>query len=524
LNVSDRGARVGLTVAWVLAIAFVHPAGNFPINDDWSYADAVRRLVETGEWRLNPWTSMPLGTQVVWGWLFSQPAGFSFAALRISTLVLAWSATLGSYSLLRLAGAVPAAALCGAATIAVCPVIFPLAFTFMTDVPTLALAVWALVYMLAYVQERRTAHLAAALALLIGTTLVRQTGLALGIGGMAALAAARRADRDRAAALALVAAPALALFLYNRLVGGGGASDVYHTRETQLLQVAANPRLWPSLAGHSAAATCLYLGLFLLPAVPLLAGARTPVATRPLMAAVACLVVSAGYVAAYGIRMPALGNILHDLGLNPVLVAGADAWPHASPVVWMLVTIAAAGGFAVVLYHAGAALERGVGAARKPAAMLFAIAGAAYLAPLVAVGHLFDRYLGLPLLLVLAFLSSVGAFRAPSRAAVRASLVLVAVFAAFDAAATRDFFAFSRARWDAVSAALRTGVEPRDLDGGFEVTGWLANRVDSRPGAPLVISLAARPGYHPVSVYPFDRWIGKTPGVLYLLQRDAESR
>jgi hypothetical protein len=125
LNLSDRGARVVLTAAWALAIALVHPAGNFPINDDWSYADTVRRLVQHGEWQLNPWTSMPLGTQVLWGWLFSQPAGFSFTALRISTVVLAWAATLGSYAFLRLAGAMPVIALCGAATVAVCPVVFP---------------------------------------------------------------------------------------------------------------------------------------------------------------------------------------------------------------------------------------------------------------------------------------------------------------------------------------------------------------------------------------------------------------
>ncbi len=157
MTLSDRGARVVLTAAWALAIVLVNPTGNFPINDDWSYADTVRRLVEHGEWQLNPWTSMPLATQVLWGWLFSQPAGVSFMALRISTLVLAWAATLGSYTLLRLAGGAPAVALCGAATVAACPVFFPLAFTFMTDVPALAFAVWALVCVLKYLQERRPA-------------------------------------------------------------------------------------------------------------------------------------------------------------------------------------------------------------------------------------------------------------------------------------------------------------------------------------------------------------------------------
>ena len=152
-----------LTAAWVLAIVLVNPSGNFPINDDWSYADTVRRLVERGEWQLNPWTSMPLGTQVVWGWLFSQPAGFSFNALRMSTLVLAWAATLGIYALLRIAGVGPLVAWLSAATLAVCPVFFPLAFTFMTDVPALALGVWALVCVLKYIQSRRLEYLAGAL-------------------------------------------------------------------------------------------------------------------------------------------------------------------------------------------------------------------------------------------------------------------------------------------------------------------------------------------------------------------------
>ena len=84
MTLSDRGARVVLTAAWVLAIVLVYPFGEFPINDDWSYADTVRRLVEHGEWRLNAWTSMTLATQVLWGWLFSQLMGFSFTTLRVS--------------------------------------------------------------------------------------------------------------------------------------------------------------------------------------------------------------------------------------------------------------------------------------------------------------------------------------------------------------------------------------------------------------------------------------------------------
>jgi hypothetical protein len=516
LTLSDRGARVVLTAAWALAIVLVHPAGNFPINDDWSYADTVRRLVEHGEWQLNAWTSMPLGTQVLWGWLFSQPAGFSFTALRISTLVLAWAATLGSYTLLRLAGALPAVALCGAATVAVCPVVFPLAFTFMTDVPALSLGTWALVFVLRHVRERRQADLIAAILLLVATTLIRQTGLGLAMGATAALFAAARSPRERGATLACVVLPAGALLAYTAWVRRSGAPDVYNMRETQLLQVAAHPRLLFSLVMHSAAASYLYVGLFLFPMIPMLARARSAWA---LAAGLAGGAASGVYMVKYAARMPLLGNVLHDVGLGPVLVARAELWPQAPGPLWTALTVAAAAAAAITLYAVVARVEHALGGPRRAAVVLFGVACAAYLAPLFAAGFLFDRYLGTPILLVLAFLTAIGAFASPSRTAVAATACLVAGVAAFDVAATRDLFAFNRTRWHIVHDVMQAGTPAEDLNGGFEVTGGLLNRITGVPNARLMISLGDVPGYTRVSSREFPRVIGTGPGMLYLLER-----
>jgi hypothetical protein len=517
LNLSDRGARVVLTIAWALAIVAVDPSGNFPINDDWSYADTVRRLVEIGEWRLNPWTSMPLGTQVLWGWLFSQPAGFSFTAMRVSTLVLAWAATLGSYALLRLAGAVPIVAICGASAVMVCPVFFPLAFTFMTDVPAFALGVWALVCVLQYIRQPRTAYLTGALALLVGTTLIRQTGVALGVGGAAALFADSRTHRNWMAALALLVTPVAALLVYTILVPTGTDSAVANVREAQLLYVTSHPRLLITLVGHSAMRTYLYLGLFLLPLCPLLL--RCLRDKGPAIGATAALGVSALYLAMYHVRMPAMGNVLHDAGLNPVLVARADAWPRAPASVWVVVTIAAAAAAAVATGRAVSGIRAALIGPQRAAAVLFGVACGVYLAPLFAVGGLFDRYLILPFLLVLGLLISLGTIQPPSRAAGAAALVLLGTFAIFDTAATGDFFSFSRARWMAVHNARRGGAGPDDLDGGFEVTGWLANRTVSTPHARFMVTLGELPGYRSVATYRFHRWIGESPGIVYLLER-----
>ncbi len=511
-----------LTAAWVLAIASVNPSGNFPINDDWSYADTVRRLVEHGEWRLNPWTSMPLGTQVVWGWLFSQPAGFSFTALRISTLVLAWAATLGIYALLRIASVGPVVALLGAATVAVCPVFFPLAFTFMTDVPALALGVWALVCVLKYIQTRRLEHLAGALGLLVGTTLIRQTGVAVAIGAMAALLVVSTSTRDRLAALACVVFPVVALVVYTRFVHSRGTPSLYNAREAQVFQAATNPRVLISLVLHSAASAYLYVGLFMLPLVPLLT--RNIFKRWPAIAALAGLAASGVYVVKYGVRMPALGNVFHDLGLSPVLMARADVWPHAPVSAWMGLTIASAVAAAVVLYQVASHIASVWSAPRRAPAVLFGVACAAYVAPLFAAGFVFDRYLSTPLVLVLALLGSLGALQAPSRMAVGASLVLVAAFAGFDAAATRDLFSFNRARWTAVDEALRMGAGVEDLEGGFEVTGRLLNREIGVQEPRLLISLGDMPGYTRVSSHEFPRLIGTGPGMVYLLQRNSGLR
>ncbi|MEO0073883.1 MAG: hypothetical protein ABIK43_04400, partial [candidate division WOR-3 bacterium] len=77
-----------ISILFVAAITATNPLGDFPLNDDWSYGTAVRTLLQQGRLQLHPWTSMPLLTQILWGTLFCLPKGFSFSALRISTLVL----------------------------------------------------------------------------------------------------------------------------------------------------------------------------------------------------------------------------------------------------------------------------------------------------------------------------------------------------------------------------------------------------------------------------------------------------
>jgi len=85
---TDAACLAALGVLWVVMALLAKPVGDFPINDDWVYGLSVKALLETGRFSLPSPASTNLLPQAYWGALFCLPFGFSFTALRISTLVL----------------------------------------------------------------------------------------------------------------------------------------------------------------------------------------------------------------------------------------------------------------------------------------------------------------------------------------------------------------------------------------------------------------------------------------------------
>jgi hypothetical protein len=90
-----------ISAVWLLATALANPLGDFPLNDDWAWGLTAKRLAEGQGYHPTDWTEMTLFSHAVWGALFCLPAGFSFTALRVSTLALSLAGTLGLYGLLR---------------------------------------------------------------------------------------------------------------------------------------------------------------------------------------------------------------------------------------------------------------------------------------------------------------------------------------------------------------------------------------------------------------------------------------
>ena len=140
---------------------------------------SVKHLVEQGDYQPTGWLAMTLVTHVFWGALFCLPHGFSFIAVRISTLALSLVGVLGGYVLIRQLDRPRWLALFFALTLCFNPVYFSLSNTFMTDVPFTAWEILACLFFVRYLQRRKFFDLWLATALAIAALLTRQLGLAI---------------------------------------------------------------------------------------------------------------------------------------------------------------------------------------------------------------------------------------------------------------------------------------------------------------------------------------------------------
>src|SRR5262245_30260427 len=127
-----------LLLIFVAAIFLLHPLPNLPFHDDWTYAWSVEHFLRTGELRVLDWSVHYPFVQILWGALFCLPFGFSFSALRISTVVLAWIGGVALYGTLRELGRGRSESFIATVVLVANPVFFVLGFSFMTDVPFLS--------------------------------------------------------------------------------------------------------------------------------------------------------------------------------------------------------------------------------------------------------------------------------------------------------------------------------------------------------------------------------------------------
>jgi 4-amino-4-deoxy-L-arabinose transferase-like glycosyltransferase len=151
--------------SWGLLFAIFPPAmQDFPLIDDWSFAHLAFRFARGEAIRYDGWPSMPLIGQFVWAAPFVRVFGETNVAVRLSTLVLTLLALIALFDLYQSdPGVSRRTAAFATALVAFNPWFFLMSGTFMSDVPALAFSLIGLAV------ARRAARSRGAMLLLAGT-------------------------------------------------------------------------------------------------------------------------------------------------------------------------------------------------------------------------------------------------------------------------------------------------------------------------------------------------------------------
>ena len=550
----SKTARVNLLVIgllWIAMAALVNPLGDFPLNDDWVYALAVRSVLDTGYYQFPSPSSANVGPQIYWGALFCLPFGFSFTALRFSSLAIGLIGVLTLYGLIREIGGDHKTALLGALTLAVNPLYFGLANTFMTDAPFISVVIAALYFFVKGLKHSSRSDIALGLAFSFAAILIRQVGLILLLGFAVAYL------NKKGYGLANFAKATIPI-LFGALLHVAYQYWLLNTGRTPLLSGHSSIQnlIIPSMmvVGKQLIFTFMYVGFFVLPFVAALLTFKPSGTTTKRRKGIWVGLIALA-ISLFGVLwwndgvMPLSENILVSSGLGPLtlrdtfnLQLNFPSIPESVNTFWKVITVLSVLAACTAIYYLGLATQQAYSEFRQSKSrsrtwlyVLLTGTAAAYLAILLAVSGsfpVFDRYLLLFLPIVILIIATIKfEERLPvSAARVIFSVAFIIFYAGFSVAATHDYLAWNRTRWVASHDLINEGkVRPNQIDGGYEFNGWYLYdaKYKTKPEKSgwwvdddeYTITSGPLPGYFEVKKYPFTRWLLGSESNVYVLRR-----
>ena len=552
MNKTNKGELIDLgsiAIIFLAAVLIGGPQGNFPLNDDWSFALTTQRLVSDHLWRPTGWTSMPLVTHAVWGAVFCEAAGHCTSqTLRAANIAAAVVALISTYLLGREAGLSRTHRLMLVALFGANPIFFALSFTFMTDITFVALAMLAALFFVKALRTDAAAAVIGATGLSILAVLCRQVALFLPLAfAVAWLWRGPRTRRNLILAIVPIIVTLGSMIAFNTWMRLESITPAFYS--------AVNGRLTSHLFNISALikgisinfiTLILYVGLFCAPMLNWKLNLWTPASLRARRTAAAASLLFGATALGFCLwkgPMPVGGNILTSSGIGPYVLppypshldAAADR-PLVAALWWLATAVAIAGGALFVrrLVLAGEGL---VVSAREPtrrvdtSIVVFFLASALiYIGPLLVAGF-YDRYL-LPLLLVVPLVGAPFLQPAPRRIALTATSLAVASLAVLSVVWVHDYMTWNRARWTAISKLTDSGTPVSQINGGFELFGQTC--FGKTPECPMdefmswekrnpeySLAFAPIPGHRIVEAVDFDAWMPLSERQILILKKIA---
>jgi hypothetical protein len=178
-NKVDKIALAIISFIIITAMLLAYSNDDIPRLDDWTYAWSVEHFHRTGMLRVLDWSAHYPLAQIIWAAGFTKIFGFSFAILRVSTLVLSFLGLIAFYLTLRIMNIELLPSILGTLALLFNPVFFVLGHSFMTDIPFVSTMNIAILGYVLWVQQRRAVWLCLGSVFALISFLIRQIGAVL---------------------------------------------------------------------------------------------------------------------------------------------------------------------------------------------------------------------------------------------------------------------------------------------------------------------------------------------------------
>jgi hypothetical protein len=459
---ADIVALAVIAAPFAIGWALVAPWSNVPVIDDYAYAWSVEHLLKSGQLLISDRSSIYPIFPILWGALFARFGGFSFAVLRLSTVVVAVVGCWALYLLLRELAFARRVALLGALTVALYPVYFAVSFTFMTDTAFVALSIVSMYYYVSGMRRDRPSRLWLGGLFATFAFLTRQVGVALPV---AALVAADRQMPSWSAVrrfwLPLLTGAAVIGALWFALPAIFGHLPVIDGRVESLQWWFLVPRQdyldW----------NVKLLWIVTFPLAPLLLAG--PMRRRQVLL-VAGLAVLLWFGARILLGAPVTPLINGQIwSLQEILVTRSHFPGDVTPSAWsarVTPVLTIVGAIVLALFLVGLPSLRRID---RRAVRFIVAAGLLHFVAINLTWAYYDRYylVLMPTCLLIAAAPLTGV-----RLRTWAAVVVLAVWAVFSITGTRDMLMTSQVCADLVRDLEEQGVPPFDIDAGYASNGW----------------------------------------------------
>jgi hypothetical protein len=518
-----------LTVLFVCEI-LVDPLGEFPLNDDWAYAQAVLRLTH-GIVDIGTWPAMSLLSHMLWGFLFVKVFGFSFVVLRMSTLVSACITMLVLYDTIYKRSHSRQVSVVATLVLLLNPLFFNMSNTFMTDVNFNLLFLLTTITSLRFIEEPGGMKFVWCFLCALLLVFLRQFGIVAPLC-LTFTCLLLKNNRWRwfiiSAACTILILTLLSLYeQYLRTILPPTASYRYLGQKYLYEADDSVKLLQRSEVRFREILVCAFI--YISPVCMLhLHKIRKERSLRSIIIMSICSLLLVIHF--FDCTNPIIGNILNNLSLGPSTfytdwVGGIENSVHTYSgtfkelanvfkYVFCFFTFLSIINAIVALWY-----KRRQAKFSAPDLLMWLMI-VMYAATLFVSDFLFDRYL-IPVITLGILITT----RGTSLRVNIVSALSVLLFAFVSVCGTHDYMVINKIRWEAGDYLVKEKkAHPDKVNGGFEMAAWSYTRpyrlfFDRIGDFDYVIQYQEEPRFKTIRLYTFKRWLSMKPDTIRVSER-----